>query len=114
MREENDIRLHLKDFIESRRGIMAVFQPSYQLVVLALKCSLGEGKKDNVVPGFGHPRGEYAIRKRIRDCIVKRDKSISILAVNWQVIISSLEWVVGDSDITPLEARESLFSGVIG
>lgn len=113
MRSEIIVRKHLIEAIGARRGIMSVLQPSYQLVISALKWSMGEGKKDNVVPGFGHPRGEYAIRKRLRECILKRDNA-RILAINWQLIVSSLEWVLGETEITPLEARESLFAGVFG
>jgi len=105
MRWEHEIRRHLSDAIEARRGIIIVFQPSFQLVISALKWCLGEGKKDNAVPGFGKPRGENEIRARLLECQNRQTNSIKILAQNWKIIVASLEWVLGDSDLTPLEAR---------
>jgi len=113
MQFEHVIRQQLNRATEARRGAWFNLKPSYQLVVSALSWSLGEGKKDTFVPGFGKPRGEYEIRTRIRRCIERRDKAMmGILSKNWQVIISCLEWVLGDSDIMPLEARENIYQGV--
>lgn len=114
MRSELEVRKHLIDAIEARRGIMSVLQPSYQLVISALKWSMGEGKKDNAVPNFGTPRGEDEIRERLEECRKRRDTSMKILSANWQLIVSSLEWVLGESDITPLEARKNFFGSVFG
>lgn len=108
MRFEHEIRRHLGDAIEARRGIMYVFQPSFQLVVSALKWCLGEGKKDNFVPGFGKPRGENEIRARLVECRNRQANSLKVLTQNWQIIVASLEWVLGDSNITPLEARSQI------
>ena len=112
MRFDYEIRQQLNRAIDARRGAWPHLKPSYQLIVSTLAWSLGEGKKDTFVPGFGHQRGKYAIRKRIRECIMRRERSISIVAKNWQIIISCLEWVLGDSDIMPLEARENVYLGV--
>lgn len=112
MRSEPDIRKHLAEVIEARRGIMRVFQPSYQLIISALKWSLREGKKDKAIPGFGIPRGESEIRERLEACRKRRDNAFSVLVVNWQLIVASLEWVLCETEITPSEARENLFAGV--
>ena len=112
MRFEHEIRRELNDAIEARRGITRFLQPSYQLVISALKYCMGEGKKDNAVPGFGNPRGEDEIRERLEECRNRRENSRRIIATNWQIIVSSLEWVLGDSNITPLEARERFSVGV--
>ena len=114
MRFEVDIRKHLSEAIEARRGIMRFLQPSYQLIITALKWCMGEGKKDNAVPGFGNPRGEDEIWERLEACRKRRDNSMSILALNWQLIVSSLEWVLCETEITPLEARETFFGTVFG
>jgi len=111
MRFEHEIRQQLNRSIEARRGAWPHLKPSYQLIISALAWSLGEGKKDTFVPGFGISRGEYEIKRRIIECMKKRER-ISILSKNWQVIISCLEWVLGDSDIMPLEARENIYLGV--
>jgi len=112
VRFEHEIRPQLNQAIEAKRGAWINLKPSYQLVISALAWSLGEGKKDTFVPGFRQPPGRYEIRKRIRECITRRERSISRVAKNWQVIISCLEWVLGDSDIMPLESRENIYLGV--
>lgn len=114
LRSEIDVRKHLTEAIEVRRGIMRMLRPSYQLVISALKWSMGEGKKDNAVPGFGNPRGEDEIRERLETCRKRRDNSMQILAMNWQLIVSSLEWVLCETEITPLEARENFFGSFFG
>jgi len=75
---------------------------------------MGEGKKDNFVPGFGNPRGEDEIRERLEACQKRRDNAPSILAANWQLIVSSLQWVLCETEITPLESREIFFGTVFG
>ena len=114
MRSEIDVRQHLTETIEARRGIMRLLQPSYQLIISALKWSMGEGKKDNAIPNFGTPRGEDEIRERLEACRKRRDNSMQILAANWQLIVSSFEWVLCETEITPLEARENFFGTVFG
>ena len=113
MLNEIDVRTHLIEAIKAKRGIMAVLNPSYQLVISALKWCIGEGKKDNAIPGFGKPRGEDEIRERLFQCRNRQAGSFSIIALNWQVICASLEWVLGDSDITPLEARKQIMDAVL-
>ena len=112
VRFEYEVRSQLNRAIEAKRGAWINLKPSYQLVISALAWSLGEGRKDSFGPGPGRARGEYEIRSRVRRCIERKDKArIDIISKNWQIIISCLEWVLGDSDIMPLEARENIYHG---
>ena len=71
-----------------------IYKPTYDLIIKSLDWGLGKTYEE--------------IQTKISKCIDKQIQSPKILWKQWQVMIDSLRWIIGETDIDPLESRRNL------
>jgi hypothetical protein len=94
IREHSQLEALIEKCEEASAQTFFIYKPTYNLITKAVEWSFGKSELD--------------IKKRILICEGKKNRGISILRPQWQLIIDTLKWIIFECDLDPMESRRQL------